>query len=281
MMPFYRALSDTGTETWEQDNREELAHLTSEFLSMTDEGMAYIVVGISMLVALVIPFTIVLVVYRKSAVEVGMKRGKEEKFVTKVLKNTHIFWDAGKKTYAEVQRQDNDLNKPLNVSKYRFEASTDKPDLAGLERYHEHAIEVYDHIKRGNWIPIYKGLQNYEEFVTNQKRYLKSIPKYFWFESRVFRANNIDKLKDQGNYSIDHLESLMMIDAEDILDGHMIRFIDPYCPLLKEQDGDQPIERVKWIWNENDVNVYILQGIYKNTKPMSKWKFDPVVQQGD
>lgn len=25
-----------------------------------------------------------------------------------------------------------------------------------------------------------------------------------------------------------------------------------------------------------EVNVYILQNIYKNTKPMSEWKFDPM-----
>lgn len=204
-----------------------------------------------------------------------MKWGKEEKFVNKVLTRTHVFWYAQRKTYLEIEPQDDRLNKHSNLSRYKFEANSEEPNLAELAKGHDSTYSIYEHIRCNEWIPIYKGLQNYEEFIANQKRYLKSIPKYFWFENKIFRANNIDKLRDQENYNITHLLGLMAIDSEDILNGHTIRFIDPYCPLIKEQDRDQPIERVKWIWNENDVNIYILQNIYKNTKPMSEWKFDP------
>lgn len=241
---------------------------------MTDEGVAYIAVGISMFFALAIPFTIILIVEHKSTTEVGMKQRKEERFVIKTLKKTCIFWHTQKKTYLTIEPQDSNLIHHLNISAYTFVANTDKPDLTRLDKWHDSVYSVYEYIKCGEWIPIYKGLQNYEEFLSNQKRYLKSIPEYFWFKNTIFKASNIDKLRYIGNYNVEYLISIDAIEGEDVLDGHTIRFVNPYSSLVKEQDGDQPIERVEWVWNENDVNIYILQNIYKNTKPMSEWKFD-------
>lgn len=240
---------------------------------MTNEGIAYVVLGICGIGLFLLILTIILLVEHKSKVEVGLKLGREERYVAKILKKTSLFWDTCRQTYVEVAKVDNSVYK-ISLNRYKFKAATDKVDLLSLENFSLYATEFYKDLKgmKPRYIPIYKDLLCYQEFVANQRRYLKMLPKYFWWANKIFVVTN--RLVDPFcNGNLERLMHVVLVDGIDVLEGHKVRFIDPYCKEVEQKDGDKSIDYIKWIWNENTVNVYLLQKIYQAvSKPKSAKK---------
>lgn len=189
---------------------------------------------------------------------------KEKRYVKKILEKTRLFLYNG--VYLEVEKKDD--GDSIYVKRYQFDKNTDEPDLAKVSRSKMYYEDAYVNIKCGCWLPLYKDSLSYEQFVLNQDRYLSLMPRYFWYGDRVWKIT--DKVVDCLESSHSSLMQTVMVDAKDVLEGHELRFIKPEHTLIETKDGDKSIDDIEWIWNENDINVYLLKKIYDSLKQRRK-----------
>lgn len=191
---------------------------------------------------------------------------KNERRALKVLEATKYF--IFNDYYMEVVKQEQGY---VTYNFYNFKRD-ETPDLRILNRNRMSYDEFYQDLKDETIIPIYKDTMRYDNFVAAQKSYVESIPRYFKYAGKVFHIRDINI---EGNNNILYLKRIRHIQAEDVLELHQVRFVDPYDQNIAKEDGDKNIRDIEGIYDKTEVLVYMLREIYSNTKPMSMWKFDP------
>lgn len=228
---------------------------------MICKGIAYL--GISILTAFAIPFVIVLIIEHQSKLEVIGKMDKKEKQVRKLLQRTRLFIDRDFNTYFWVS----DIGKALvTILRYKFDRDTDHPRLdLGLEKYNIWFDDFYDNVKEGVYFPIYKDYMSFYTFLRDQERYIKNTPKYFWYGGSIFKiiSKTIDGYDEDKN-RLTYLMHIRMLDAKNILNTNQkFRFIDFQDEEIERHKGDKDLKKIEWVWDENDVTIYILNKIYQ------------------